>query len=100
MILKALDQPKARVYGTLCLDSDIETCSKWWHMTHVAYGAISVFYPVERIVLNEFKCVGSDFSRGISGLMLQHRLCLSYIWHKYGTSFSVVPGGFTLPVTR
>ena len=66
VILGALDQAKARVYGTLCLSSDIRTCSKWWHMTHAAYSAITVFYPVERIVLNEFKCVCSAFLRVIS----------------------------------
>ena len=69
MILNALDQAKARVYGVLCWGSDIRTCNKWWHMTHSPYGINSVFYPVERTVLNEFTCVCSDFSRGISGLI-------------------------------
>ena len=67
MILKALVQPKARVYGALCWGSDTGTDTKWWHLTHAAYRADNDFYPVELTVLNEFKSVGNDFSRGISG---------------------------------
>ena len=64
MFVNVLDRPKARVYGTLCLDSITGTGSKRWHTTHATYVANSDFYPFERIVLNEFKCVPSDFSRG------------------------------------
>ena len=69
MFVNVLNQAKARVYSTLCLDSNTGTNSKWWHMTHVAYRANIDFYPVEHIDLNEFTCVCSDFSRGISGLI-------------------------------
>ena len=69
MISEVLDQPKARAYGALCLDYDTGTGSKWWYMTHAAYRANSDFHPFERIVLNEFKCVCSAFSRGILGLI-------------------------------
>ena len=67
--LRGLNKAKARVYATLCLGSDIRTCSELSHAGYAAHMLDSEFYPIGNTVLNEFKCVCGVFSHVISGLI-------------------------------